>query len=106
MGFGLSAQAAETAKPSKQMEQFFSWSKESQESHIGNSILMIGVIASQTAPNIARCIDTWYFTSKALKAKRKAETITVMKKLPQYTPEAIILAVVEKACGKFKRAAR
>ena len=98
--FSIHAHAQDTAAPSDQMSEFFSWSEEAQRAHVGNSILMIAVVASQTAPEIAGCIDGWYGDSKE---QRQSEAIEVMRELPQYTPEALILAVVEKACGKFPR---
>ncbi len=99
----MPVQAAETVKPSKQMEQFFSFDRASQEAFIGNGIIMIAVIASQIDTKIARCIDTWYTGKSPIQNLRQSEIIQTMKKLPQYKPEAIVLAVIEKQCGKFKR---
>ena len=104
MGFGLSAQAAETAKPSKQMEQFLSFSRKSQDNFITTSVMMIGVIASQTNPRMARCINAWYRATPDRKEKRHNEILKAMHDLQRHVPTTIVLAVVERACGKFKRA--
>ena len=96
----VSAGAEAQAEPSEQMKKFLGWNEEAQHAHVGNSILMIAVVASQTAPQIAMCLDEWYGNAKE---ERQAEAVDVMRELPQYTPESVILAVVEKACGKFPR---
>ncbi|MEQ8306905.1 MAG: hypothetical protein RIA09_10110 [Hoeflea sp.] len=91
-------------EPSKQMAEFLSWDASAQNAYIGNGIVMIGVIAAQTQPEIARCIDTWYLGREENRRLRHNEALETMRKFPNYLPEAIILAVVEKACGKFSRA--
>ena len=86
------------------MKEFFSYSRKSQDSFITTSVIMLGVIAAQTEPKIATCLNKWYRGSRAAKNKRNSEIIDAMKKHPQYIPTTIVLAVVERECGKFKRA--
>jgi hypothetical protein len=103
IGFSGVQAYAQAAQPSKQMEEFLSSEQEAQENFVANGVLMIGVVASQTAPKIAQCLDDWYNASPDLRRQRDKEVIDTMRQLPQYTPATIVLAVVEKACGKFKR---
>lgn len=93
----------EAAEPSKQMEEFLSWSEGNQLSYIANNVSMTKIIASQTSPQIAECLDTWYSTSQQTRSQRQSEIIIAMKELPNYAPQVIVLAVIEKACGKFER---
>jgi len=77
------------------------WPEASQEALFQNSITMIGIVASQVKPDIARCIDKWYGADEALGKKRYDEIRSALEKYPEYHPQAIVLAVVQKACGKF-----
>jgi hypothetical protein len=90
-------------EPSPQMAEFFAFEREAQEAFVGNGINMIGVVASQTASDIARCMNTWYTANPDTQREKHAEIIDTMQRLPQYQPAAIVLAVVEKHCGKFER---
>ncbi|EDQ34540.1 hypothetical protein HPDFL43_00045 [Hoeflea phototrophica DFL-43] len=90
-------------EPSPQMAEFFAFDREAQEAFIGNGINMIGVVASQTASDIARCMNSWYSADSESQREKHAEIIDAMRRLPQYQPAAIVLAVVEKHCGKFER---
>ncbi|MEP5730203.1 MAG: hypothetical protein ABJL67_12640 [Sulfitobacter sp.] len=103
-GVMVSAGAASAAEPSEQMEAFFGFTPAQQHSIVRNAIIMTGVIASQAEPKIATCLDDWYSDSSEQMRDRESEIIGTMHDLPEYVPEAIILAVIEKACGKFKRA--
>lgn len=96
--------AQSSSEPSKQMTQFLSFDRSAQDGFMGNGIMMIATIAAQTEPEIAKCIDEWYSQSESVSAKRHDEILNVMQTYRQYTPAAIVLAVVEKNCGKFRRA--
>lgn len=79
------------------------WSAESQASYFQTSVTMIGIVATQTGEHghIAECIDGWYGGAEA-GAEQRAERIrTVMGSLLEFHPQAVILAVIEDACGDF-----
>lgn len=101
--FDIQAYAESQPEPSPQMAEFFAFDREAQEAFIGNGINMIGVVASQTASDIARCMNTWYSADPETQRAKHTEIIDTMQRLPQYQPAAIVLAVVEKHCGKFER---
>ena len=65
------------------------------------SISMAGVIASQTRPETARCIDTWYYENEATKRTRHEEILQTMPDYAEFTPHAFLLAYLESVCGTF-----
>ena len=79
------------------------WSAESQDSYFQTSVTMIAIVATQTGRHdeIAACIDGWYGGGDASQPQRSARIRSVMEGLPDYHPQAVILAVIEKECGDF-----
>lgn len=79
------------------------WDRSAQNSLFQSSITMIGIVAAQMEEksHIARCIDQWYAADSI--EKRQDQIRNAMARFPTYHPQAVILAVVEKACGKFER---
>lgn len=79
------------------------WDKEAQDSYFQTSVTMIAIVATQTGEHdaIAKCIDGWYGGGDASQPQRSARIRSVMEGLPNYHPQALILAVIEKECGDF-----
>lgn len=79
------------------------WSDEQQDGYFQASVTMIGIVATQVKgrEHIADCIDGWFGGGDASQPKRSARIRDVMKGLPDYHPQAVILAVIEKECGEF-----
>ncbi|WP_238365446.1 hypothetical protein [Mesobacterium pallidum] len=63
---------------------------------------MASVIATQTKPSVAQCIDEWYFSSEAVRAQRNDEIRQTIRENPGYHPSGIIYAWLKKRCGAFK----
>lgn len=80
---------------------FLKWERKAQDSFLQNSITMAGVIASQSKPEIAKCIDNWYLKDSETIEKRNGEIIEFMPRLKDYTPYAVVLAVLNDVCGEF-----
>tara|TARA_R110002110_G_scaffold415618_1_gene652477 strand:- start:9184 stop:9531 length:348 start_codon:yes stop_codon:yes gene_type:complete len=78
-------------------------SEQGQRNFIEISISMAGSIATQADPKIARCLDNWYFKDASRRGQRKSDILRVMRKYPNHHPSGLILAVIQKACGSFKR---
>ena len=65
------------------------------------SVSMAGVIAAQTKPEIARCIDGWYFVNDDAVDQRNAEIIGLISENAGFHPSAVILAAIQRECGTF-----
>ncbi|MEM7530474.1 MAG: hypothetical protein AAF416_23060 [Pseudomonadota bacterium] len=74
----------------------------SQDSYIQSSVMMAGVIGSQIKPEIARCIDGWYFRSAAAKEAANDRVRGAITRYADHHPSGVILAVVQQECGTFK----
>lgn len=81
--------------------EFLKWEQGKQKSFFQIAISMATVIASQTKPKTASCINSWYWTSKFTQEKRNTEMLNQMKPYSKFHPNAVILAFLERACGKF-----
>ena len=80
---------------------FATWEMRAQDSFIQTSITMAGVVATQTKPEVARCLDDWYRPDTELKDRRNDEVRTIIMGNPTYHPSGVIMAVLVKACGSF-----
>lgn len=80
--------------------QVLEWGESSQNALFQNSITMAGIVATQVRPDIARCIDGWYSAGQI--EQRQAQIRDALQLYPDHHPQAIILAVIEKACGQFE----
>jgi len=78
------------------------WQESSQNALFQNSITMAGIVATQVRPSIAACINDWYGADEETGQMRYDEIREVLARFPEHHPQAIILAVVEKACGQFE----
>lgn len=72
-----------------------------QDGYISVAVGMTLVVASRSHPNIAQCIDGWYTTDQA--SRRNDFIRGVMRDHGEFHPMGVILAVIEKQCGSFKR---
>ncbi|MEM9574875.1 MAG: hypothetical protein AAF870_06560, partial [Pseudomonadota bacterium] len=79
------------------------WSEDSQNNYFQTSITMIGVVATQTGSHahIATCIDDWYWNEDGANPEINDKIRAAMRQYPDLYPQAIVLAVVERECGKF-----
>jgi len=84
-------------------ETVLTWSEESQNSLFQTSIVMANIVATQTGSHdhMVECINEWYGT-EALQAQRHDHIRSVIEDYPEHHPQAIILAVIERACGQFE----
>ena len=101
--FLLAAQPVQASKFTG--EQFLKWSKGSQTSFIETSITMVAIVATQGRQDIAACIDGWYPLEESQKQLRHEEILTTIRRYPDNHPQGIILAVLQKHCGSFKKRA-
>ena len=90
------AQATTTA-------DFLKWDKKAQISFFQISIGMLGTVASQVRPQMARCINDWYYKSQETQRQRHEELLKIMPRYAKYNPSAFMLGVIESVCGKIKK---
>ena len=79
------------------------WPEASQNSLFQSSVTMIGFVAAQVDAHshIARCVSDWYWKGEQADPAKNEAIRNAMRRFPEYHPQMVILAVVEKACGKF-----
>lgn len=77
------------------------WKVSSQDSYFRTSVSMTGVIASQNRNEAAQCIDKWYFVDTGTQRKRANHIRDVLGQYPDHNPQAVIFAIIRKACGKL-----
>tara|TARA_R110002110_G_scaffold257206_2_gene473153 strand:- start:8568 stop:8918 length:351 start_codon:yes stop_codon:yes gene_type:complete len=78
--------------------EFLKWPAKSQAFYFRTSIGMAGLVAGRNDKKQGKCIDDWYF---ATQDKANAHILSVMQKHPAFHPRGVILAVLEKQCGKL-----
>ena len=99
----ISIVCASNAAAQTTTADFLQWGRSSQDAFLQNSLSMAGVIASQTNPEIGRCLDEWYFTDAALREMRNGQILDEMQNLQEYLPQAVLLAIIEDVCGRYPR---
>ncbi|MEM9128192.1 MAG: hypothetical protein AAGA97_00465 [Pseudomonadota bacterium] len=80
---------------------FLEWDERAQASFFEISISMAGIIAAQTQPEIAECLNDWYYAEGNLPSKRHAEMIELMPQYAEHDPTVVVLAYIEGVCGEF-----
>ena len=82
-------------------KDFLTWSAEAQEAFFQNSVLMASTISSRLNADHASCVSDWYFADAAKRPLRDAEILDTIKKRSDFHPSAVVLAVIERACGQY-----
>ncbi|MEM9840554.1 MAG: hypothetical protein AAF830_15555 [Pseudomonadota bacterium] len=76
---------------------FARWSIESQDSYIQTSMTMAGVVFTRTEPQIATCINDWYFSGDRPEARNETIRGTITRHLHHH-PAGVILAMILEEC--------
>lgn len=63
---------------------------------------MAGMMASQTRPNAAECIDKWYLGAPSLQSERNDFVKSKIAKNAEFHPAAVIVVILRDVCGPFK----
>ena len=82
--------------------EFLTWSQSGQDSYISTSVTMAALVAGRSNPDQGACIDAWYAQSEALAGQRNEEIRDTIARNAEYHPSAVILLVMEGACGAFE----
>ena len=89
------------AETSNTAREFLTWRKEQQDSFIQSSLLMAVTIAAQFDQKFGDCIVDWYTNDPNIVEKRNFEILEMMEKHQEFRPSSVLLAVVQKQCGRF-----
>ncbi|MGH1417094.1 MAG: hypothetical protein ACRBB0_26660 [Pelagimonas sp.] len=79
-----------------------SWATEAQNNYIGTAVTMASFVATRTNQKTADCLNQWYAASELIAEQRNREIRDTISRNSQHHPSAVILLVLEKACGSFK----
>ena len=80
---------------------FLAWSQENQSNYIGIAVTMATLVATRTNPQTGDCLDQWYAASDEVASSRADEIKATIARNADYHPSAVILLVLEGACGSF-----
>jgi len=64
---------------------------------------MATVIAAQVRPEIAKCINDWYYKNAGLQTNKHEKILKIMPQYMQYDPTAVLLGYIEGVCGEFRK---
>ncbi|MEL6377612.1 MAG: hypothetical protein AAFQ04_10525 [Pseudomonadota bacterium] len=81
--------------------QFLQWSQSGQDNYIGTAVTMATFVASRTNLDTSACLNGWYAASEAVAAERNDAIRGAISRNATYHPSAVILLVLEEACGSF-----
>lgn len=73
---------------------FLAWNAKQQESYVTASLAMAAAIA----PSQSSCINAWNQTARAAGYK---DLIATMQKYSSHHPTAVVLALIERDCGRI-----
>lgn len=80
-------------------DEFLTWNRQNQGFYFRTSIGMAGLIAGFNNKEQGHCIDRWYFNDTG---NAEAKLLDAMRRFPSYHPRGVIVAVLQKACGKLR----
>lgn len=81
--------------------EFLEWSEESQSAYIQNAVTIASLISSRLDASHANCVSVWYFGESGIETHRKSDVIQSITEYLEYRPDAVLLAMIEKACGAY-----
>lgn len=79
--------------------EFLEMQPENQKFWLSGAIDTLGHIAAFKGKVVGQCVIDWYFGEKV--GERNWLILESMKKYPEQTPTVILVALTERACGKY-----
>jgi len=80
-------------------KDFLTMQPEQQKFWLHGAIESLGHVAALKKQELGKCVYDWYFGDQI--AKRNALILASIEKYPEHTPTTILLALTERACGKY-----
>ncbi|MEP0505213.1 MAG: hypothetical protein ABJD13_12045 [Paracoccaceae bacterium] len=81
--------------------EFLAWSDEAKTAFLQNSIIMAQSVSSRGNEDHARCISAWFFDEGGFRDGKHEQLLSRIEEFPSNHPSAVLIAVIEKECGKF-----
>lgn len=85
-------------------QDVLAWSETNQSWYFEVSVTMAASIAAQNTKGQSKCVYDWYFQNGKRIAARENTVREAMTQYPGYHPQAVILSLLQKACGSFRYA--
>lgn len=83
--------------------EFLQWPPKSRSSYFATSVTMASAVVRVNNKKQSACINAWYGNDRERVERR---ILDIMRKYPEYHPQSVILAVLEKQCGSVNNAGR
>ena len=99
--FSVFSMPSYAAGENVKVKEFLTYSYEDQSYFIGSTIWTASVIATQIRQELATCISDWYTNDPDTVKSRNSEILEIMARFPDGYPTGIVVAVLQKECGKF-----
>jgi NAD/NADP transhydrogenase alpha subunit len=80
------------------IKEFLALSPDTQKNFITTTAGATGLVANMNRPAQSKCIDAWIAKNASTGYQ---PVIEAMKKMPDYHPMAVTVAVIQKECGPF-----
>ncbi len=80
---------------------FLKFDPASQATFFDTTVWTIAVVTSQFRQELSSCIADWYTNEPTTIRQRQQEILDVMQNFPDGYPTGVIIAVLQKKCGKF-----
>lgn len=98
------AQPHESMAEGFKSQDVLAWAEANQSWYFEVSVTMAASIAAQNTKGQSKCVYDWYFQNGKRIAVRERAVREAMTQYPGYHPQAVILSLLQKACGSFRYA--
>lgn len=89
------------ARQNVKTKEFLTLDSASRDYFIRLTINTATVIATQIKRDMALCIADWYGSTPMAIQSRNTEILNIMENIPDSYPSAVLIAILQKKCGKF-----
>ncbi len=80
---------------------FLTWSEEGQNNYIQTAVTMASFVMSRSNAVVSECLNTWYAGDRETMEEQNEYIRRKISSNAEYHPSAVILVVLENACGSF-----
>lgn len=80
---------------------FMSWTPDAQTAFLQNTVIMASIVSSRTNPEHGDCISDWFFDGNGIQPSVRRDALETISQYRDFRPAAVLVALIEKACGPF-----